>query len=239
MIQPILEIRTKRGEETGTSVWVASPLSDKEDSNQLALDEQILSKDEMERARRFRFRSDYLAYVTAHAMLRRCLSQQGDVAPEACVFRSNRFGRPAIVEEQNRSNLRFSISHTRKLVACAVTTEADCGVDVEEIGRVSDPLQLAESQFSAVEIESLKAVSGHRRDELFTGIWCLKEAYLKARGTGLAAPLSNFGFVLTAPLDGDLRFHPPPDDDASFWRFRLVRPRETHFAAIAVRDLGG
>jgi 4'-phosphopantetheinyl transferase len=231
---PTLILPSDNNAINGTFVWIKRPPSEETIPNRLSDDEAILSPDEVERAERFRFRADYIAYVTAHALLRRCLSEHGGSAPEKWRFETEKHGRPVIVPEMNAPRLRFSLSHSRGLTACAVTDEADCGVDVEKIGRIPDPLEFAKSVFNAAEIESLERTERRLRDELFTAVWCLKEAYLKARGLGLSVPLDSFGFALKAPRWKDILFY-PPDDDENRWRFRLHRPGPSHFAAIAVR----
>lgn len=232
-MNPTLIIPSDTKETRGTFVRLKRPPPEDAPPEQLSDDEKVLSPDELERAGRFRFRSDYIAYVTAHALVRRCLSLHGGSAPQKWLFETERYGRPVIAPEMNETGLRFSLSHSRRLTACAVTYEADCGVDVEEIGRVPDPLQLARAEFNTVEIECLERAEGRLRDELFTALWCLKEAYLKARGIGLSIPLDAFGFKLKAPRWDNILFHPPDDDEASPWRFRLHR-QASHFVAVAV-----
>jgi 4'-phosphopantetheinyl transferase len=178
-------------EEPLTFCWLERPPlgENDDDAEGIGANKRLLSQDEKERADQFRFRADHHAYVTAHALLRKCLSHYGDLPPEEWVFAKNRYGCPAIANRQHQATLEFSLSHTIELVACVVTFEGRCGVDVEKIGRVPDPLQLAESNFSAVEIDALLSAKDTERDELFTALWCLKEAYLKAKGLGLYAPL--------------------------------------------------
>lgn len=64
----------------------------------------------------------------------------------------------------------------------------------------------------------------------FLELWTLKEAYLKARGTGLSYPLNAFGFAIDGC--GAIQFSPPPDDRIE-WQFALSAPTERHRVAVA------
>src|SRR3954469_18866541 len=80
----------------------------------------LLDAEEEERAARFHFDVDRRMYVGAHALLRRALSRHAPFEPASWRFVTRSHGRPEIAAPASR--LRFSLSHTRRLVACAVTT---------------------------------------------------------------------------------------------------------------------
>ncbi len=214
-------------------------------SPDLVDDENLISRQELERARRFRFPEDYCTFVTAHALLRRSLSRFAPIAPKEWCFSTEEFGRPIVAESMDCPGLHFNLSHTRELVACVVSREGPCGIDVETIGRVSDPLSLAENCFHSMEIDDLKTLEGPKRNEYFAALWCLKEAYLKAEGVGLSRRLNGFGFRMgslpnVALTDKDPCASVEPTfvvelgQSDSKLQFRLLRPCETHFLAIAL-----
>ena len=192
-----------------------------------------LSVDERARCERFVFPHNRRDFAAAHALLRRTLSDAYPIAPHEWTFAVGPGGKPALTADlADVTRLSFNLTHADGLVACAVTCGADVGVDAEVIGRRLDAHALARSYFFASEVAYLERCTEAERQYRFIEIWTLKEAYLKATGTGLAQPLDTFGFTFEA--DGALRFEPPPDVEASNWRFALVAPSERSRIAIAV-----
>ena len=127
-------------------VWLLQP-EKVVDAAVLAAYADSLSGAEHARQQRFHFEHDRKLFLVAHGMLRSVLSRYVAVAPSQWQFSSGRYGRPAISGPDGLPALRFNLSHTRGLVACAVSLEFDCGVDVERLrtprnprrGRIPDP----------------------------------------------------------------------------------------------------
>jgi 4'-phosphopantetheinyl transferase len=175
-------------------------------------------------------------YLVAHALLRSCLSRYGDRPPWAWRFSTNAYGRPEIQVEQGAPPLRFNLTHTEDLVACAVTRSADIGVDAERTTRKGDLATIATSSLTSYELAMLGRLEGQAWRDRFFDLWTLKEAYVKARGLGLSLPLQQFAFRLEPDeleqikFDSDSEANPPKD-----WRFGLMSPTSNHRLALAVR----
>ena len=193
----------------------------------------VLSDEERARADRFHFEADRRAYVTSHALVRAALSQLEGVDASSFRFVENRYGRPEIVAP-NGSRLKFNMSRTNGMTVCAVARERELGVDVEDTERPGETIGVADSFFARDEIAALRALPANRQRARFFEYWTLKESYIKARGMGLSLPLDRFAFT----VEGD-RAHIVIDqslfDDASTWRFSLLRPTPRHLVALAVR----
>ena len=100
-------------------------------------------------------------------------------------------------------DLRFNISHTDGLIACAVTIGREVGVDVEHINRHLTH-DVADRFFAPREVADLQSLPDEEQQRVFFDYWTLKEAYIKARGFGLALPLGDFAFTLqSAESAGD------------------------------------
>lgn len=195
----------------------------------------ILPAEERERANRFIFEKDRRLFTVAHAGLRSILSKYSNIPPRAWQFAIGEHGRPEISPGQNKTALRFNISHCRGLVACIINRQYDCGVDVEQIGRVRDAKSLAEGFFSRPECDALeKCQSEAELRQLFCRYWTLKEAYIKARGAGLIIPLSNFHFTFE---EGQIQIHFAPDieDREGNWQLYQQMPTAEHMLAVALK----
>jgi 4'-phosphopantetheinyl transferase len=68
----------------------------------------------------------------------------------------------------------------------------------------------------------------------FFELWTLKEAYVKARGLGLAIPLRAFSFQRSPAGEWRIEFAAAIKDDPDGWRFRSWRVGVAHQVALAV-----
>jgi len=203
------------------------------DSDRTTAMQEILDADEAERHGRLLRESDRRDFLVAHALLRRVLSSYTDVAPGAWSFAANRWGRPEIAAPTAAASLRFSLSHTTGLVACAVGLECECGVDVETLGRRGDPLRVAPRVLATAELADLEAQPDSTRRERFLVYWTLKEALLKALGVGLTLPMRDLVFSLNEP---EIRVECRKDSAAATtdWQLASLRPTKDHVLALAV-----
>jgi 4'-phosphopantetheinyl transferase len=197
--------------------------------------QSMLDDEERVCANRYHFERDRDAFIAAHALIRIMLSDVYDVPPSSWRFVQGPHGKPAIAADCSIRSLRFNLSHTRDLVACAISDGCDVGVDVEATERPAD-LTLADRYFAPEEVIIIRSVPPHRQRQLFFRFWTLKEAFIKATGEGLSRPLSSFSFTLD-PIR--IAFHPDRDepkrdDKPMHWQFiqRCVWP--DHILALAV-----
>lgn len=215
-------------------LWLADPA----DAGDAAL--ALLDEGERERMGRFVFEKDRRLYLAAHALVRRALSRRAPVDPAAWRFAAEDGGRPVIAGPAPVPPLRFNLSHCAGLVACAIAEGRDVGVDVEPLAEV--PRDLIDRICAPAEAAALRALPPAAQPERFFTLWTLKEAYVKARGLGLALPVEEACFELGAPgapgaPDADApRFRPGPalDDDPAAWLFVRLRPTPAHCAAVAI-----
>ena len=196
----------------------------------------LLDAGERARYRRFRFDADRLCYLVAHALTRRALSSVSDVQPEAWRFSVGKHGKPEVANPTKGVSLRFNLSHTRGLVACALAFEADVGVDVEHVTRTVEISRVARSVFSPPELDELASEGDEAGQRTcFFRFWTLKEAYIKAVGAGLGMPLRRIAFDVSSPSAPRISFS-GIDDDPDAWLFHLHEPTPEHQLAIALRN---
>jgi 4'-phosphopantetheinyl transferase len=198
----------------------------------------LLSPDEHERMARLIFERDRRRFLLTRALVRTMLSRYAPVAPAHWTFITNVHGRPEILDRPTGTpDLRFNISHTDGLIACAVTIGREVGVDVEHVGRRLTH-DVAGRFFAPREVEDLGRLPDDDQQRMFFDYWTLKEAYIKARGFGLALPLADFAFELSPEAPPRITFEPSLEDDPATWQFTQDWPTPQHRLGLAVRREG-
>jgi 4'-phosphopantetheinyl transferase len=197
----------------------------------------LLAPEEVERQARLVRERDRRLFLISRALVRTTLSRYAPVDPGAWRFAAGEQGKPEIVAPSDLPPLRFNLTHTPGLVACAVAPGHEVGVDAERRDRPVACLDLARRAFSAEERTQLEALPEQRRRERFFELWTLREAYVKARGEGmLRVPRDAVTFRLSPDAGAQASFDATWPDDPSRWRFFRVRPAESHRCAVAVRS---
>ncbi len=199
--------------------------------------ERLLLADERARADRFRIASARHQHIVGRGMARTLLAA-GHCEPHEISFRVLDHGKPIMASPLNACRA-FNIAHTRGLVLCGLgPAQHWLGVDVEWMDRRTDP-ELARRYFAPEEIRQLDA-TGHtdERRELFLRLWTLKEAFIKAIGTGMYTPLDQFAFEDAASNRPRLTVRDPELLRTRRWQFQTFVPRPGFVAAIAVGVTG-
>jgi 4'-phosphopantetheinyl transferase len=175
-------------------------------------DLSLLSVEERARAARFRFAKDRELYVLGKRMTRSLLARRLGLCPRSLAFHARARGKPELVGAAARSGLSFNLAHSGAYVFVAVARQRRIGIDVEHERPELDLLGLARAFFCAGEIERLAAGPATETRRLFYKYWTLKEAYLKAEGSGLTIDLT----AIDASRVPDACLAPPvvPAEDA-------------------------
>ena len=150
-----------------------------------------LDRTEQSRSQTFQFIDDRKLYVTAHIFLRQVLSHHAPLPPAAWTFATHAHGKPYI-SNTGYQHLHFSLSHTRGRLACAVSTHAPLGIDVERVRPLDQIENLCRQVLTPLEYYDLLKKPHAHREPTFFRYWTLKEAYIKALGMGLSLPLQSF-----------------------------------------------
>lgn len=113
-------------------------------------------------------------------------------------------------------SLAFNLSHSDRWLAVAVASEGALGVDIEIPRKARNLTEIARQYFHPDEIEHLQGLEGEELSNAFYRYWTLKEAYFKARGTGIAEGLAK---VRLSPPPGPIQLHSAHEPGASaHWR---------------------
>ncbi len=96
------------------------------------------------------------------------------------------YNKPYFAEE--RGEIFFNISHSEKIVVCAVTNVCEIGIDIE----LQRDIQLEDFQSQMTEGEWMKITTSLDKMDSFYKYWTQKEAVIKGCGKGLTVPLKSF-----------------------------------------------
>jgi 4'-phosphopantetheinyl transferase len=195
----------------------------------------LLDEEERARAGRFWRDSDRCEFIAAHALLRTMLARHGGRPARAWRFTVGHHGKPEIAPG-NDTRLEFNIAHTHGLVVAAVGFRGRIGVDAERIDPTKSVFAVAETVFTATELELLRQESETQVPGWFFRLWTLKEAYIKAVGTGLSAPLQSFAFSFD-PIR--IAFAADIVDSADNWQFALLATTNEHVVGLAADHPSG
>jgi 4'-phosphopantetheinyl transferase len=182
-----------------------------------------LSSSERVRYERLQLARRRRAFLAGKLFLREVLSHYSDRPPQSWEFVENDYGKPALKDGQE--NLAFNLSHSRQAYMLALSRHARTGADIEFSARRRRVGRLAGRYFSAPECDWLLALSEAGQQEGFYCLWTLKEAYIKARGLGLALPLDSFSFDLASAPAIAFAEHEAALASSRQWQFwRLAVP---------------
>ena len=197
-----------------------------------ALFQRVLSSDEAERAARFRFEHLRHFFTLSRGALRVLLGRYLGVPASRLQFTYGSNGKPSLAASVP---VKFNVSHSGDLTLFAFTLGCEVGVDVEQVRRIPEMEEIATRFFSTEEAAELLALPAHERERAFFRCWTRKEAYIKAIGEGLSAPLDEFRVTL-GPGEPARFIHFRQDTTAaSSWTLHDLDLECPYAAALAYR----
>ena len=145
-----------------------------------------VSPERQEKITQFVFTEDKKLALYSGLIIRWALSNMIGISADELLFHSEPNQKPVLFP---KSNIDFSISHTRNAILCCHSSNAFVGADIEK--NITAPLEIMKYCFHPEEIEYVKNSSLNSANFRFYEIWTRKEAYTKAIGTGLSENLSS------------------------------------------------
>lgn len=169
-------------------VWVINLVH-----HHITVNQNILSKQELERAKKFKLHESKRTYLLCRYVLRCLLGIYLNMEPKKLEFEYNLFGKPFLKESIYRDTIHFNLSHCQNVGCITITKTGTVGVDVEKVK--SSLLEIIDIFMTKEEIDSFNLFKTNRETILYH-LWVQKEAVLKAKGTGLQTlPTDIQGFV--------------------------------------------
>ena len=159
-----------------------------------------------------------LEFLLGKWLTRICLREYTRLAMGDWQFIDNAYGKP-----QPRGGLSvqapfFNLSHSNGRAVMAVSRTPELGVDIEFTGRKRRVAKIAHRYFADEEIRTLLALPDSAQQSRFYELWSLKEAYIKARGLGLAIPLRSFAYTFSP---NRVNLNEMPRGSSAHWRWQI------------------
>jgi 4'-phosphopantetheinyl transferase len=194
------------------------------------------SRLECKRADGFRFSRDRDRYLIGRKCLRTLLAAYLQIQPDEVALTLGVDGKPQL-EPPNPSDLEFNLTHAGRFTLIAVTRGAAIGVDLEAVKPQPDPTELARNILSRREMAAFDRLPEETKLEGFYRLWTMKEAVLKALGTGFRHDPRRLEIGITPPPVAirQIGFVGAPQE---FWTFIRLPVSEGFMAALAVQGAG-
>jgi 4'-phosphopantetheinyl transferase len=189
--------------------------------------EATLTEDERARTSSFKFPRDRDRFIVRRGILRSILGRYLRRPASTIEFTYEFAGKPQLRRLADEPPICFSVSHSHGLAMYAFSRNGEVGVDVEATRFGAEVERIAEHFFSATEVAQLRSLPVQKRHEAFLLGWTRKEAYVKAKGTGLGISFDSFEVSLT----------PDPPRQMSMcnsecWTLFSLRPAEGYAGAL-------
>lgn len=199
----------------------------------------LLTLDELKRADRFAVVRDRRQFAVGRGLLRVILGRYLGRAPESLRFVANVHGKPGLDPAAgDLPPIRFNLAHSGPWVVYAFTLGREVGVDIERVRPEFGGFAIAERFFAPTEVAALRALPEASRRLAFFHGWARKEAYIKAKGKGLALPLDQFEVAIDPARPAALLATSPDPEEASRWSLVEI-PAEPGFVAALCVEGGG
>lgn len=199
---------------------------------------RLIDPDERARAERFRFDVHRRRFIVGRGFMRIVVGAYLGVDPAGLVWSYGPKGKPYLAEPTAGAPLHFNLSNSEELALLGVNRVREIGVDVEHLRPLSDMEALAERFFSASESKTLLALPPELRSRGFFNCWTRKEAYLKAVGDGLSAPLDRFDVTLVPGEEPKMVTLEGDPERAARWSLYHLEPAQQYLGAVAIEEPG-
>ncbi|MET0320969.1 MAG: 4-phosphopantetheinyl transferase [Duganella sp.] len=175
-----------------------------------------LSASELARGQRLVRAGRLRQFVVGRALARTALGRSMGVPARAVVLAERIAGAPLLVAPARRAMPWFSIAHSGRWVACAVSAETALGLDIELRDGSRDLAALAAQAFvghALAQWGQLHALPHAQRVDGFYRLWCEQEAQYKLGGDGQGINVGVAHAELSIVLCSERALDAPPAID--------------------------
>lgn len=158
---------------------------------------EILSPSECQKVKSFRLEEEQNQFLISKALLKLILARYTGQTAQSIQLSYSINGKPYIT---NKSGVQFNLSHTGNALLIGFTKNVDIGVDIERVNRTVNFSKIIPLLYSEKELETFNSLKDNDKNDSFFKSWTCKEAFIKAKGSGLTFPINQLELSL---LDGE------------------------------------
>ena len=151
-----------------------------------------LHENELEYSRNYVHLGARRRFVLCRGALRAILCGNLGCENQRLTFGEHQYGKPFALVDAIPARVSFNVSHSGRHGLIAVAPDGRLGVDVEERTTRRDFDRLIDAAFGPDEQTDLKLERARGEFQLFFKLWTVKEALIKAIGTGLSLDPATF-----------------------------------------------
>lgn len=212
-----------------------------------------LDKPEQARWRRYLHPRPRRDFALCRAALRAILCHTLGCRNDALSFDALKYGKPFALVGGRPAPVSFNVSHGGQHGLIALALAGRIGVDVEERDARRDLDGIMRMVYTRDEQAELDQVSGAQKVRLFFSLWTMKEALIKALGTGFSLNPSRFEIPPALRRGGRAGVFRFPHNPATGWgiekldtngfaaavAYELAPERTTHHGNTSQHGRGG
>jgi len=191
----------------------------------------LLSPEEKDKSNNFAINEYKNQYIYTRSMVRIILSHYTSLMTTDIIYKYNENGKPEL-KNNTITPIYFNITHSKGLIACAVSKIQYFGLDSENVDTKISFLEVAKRYFSNDEYNAILQLTTSLQKIRFFELWTLKESYLKALGSGLGNNLKEISFKLDTENNIHAEFI--KKNERERWEFQLHVLIEQYQIALAV-----
>jgi len=147
--------------------------------------DQVLSPEEVVRAKRFIIPEKRKQFIAAHILLHMILSAYMQNSAQDIRLDYQPGGKPILWHTLASENIQFSLTHSNQWMLAAISRRIPLGIDLEHLELIKEKKWILENLFAEDDRERYQHLSPHEQDETLIRVWTLKEAVLKSVGLGI------------------------------------------------------
>lgn len=178
-------------------------------------------------------------FLISHALIRTTLTDYAQqyldlvIDPESIELIRQPKGKPIIAAPAALQSVSFSLTHTHDLAAVAVSSLGPVGLDAEWQYRQGPSIAVAKRFFTVQEYEDILSLPQTQQHQRLLTYWTLKEAYVKALGTGISSGLKKFRLILHASAPPILKHTENTPSRDKNWHFHNLTLADEYLVALA------
>jgi 4'-phosphopantetheinyl transferase len=193
----------------------------------------LLSTAEIQRANAFHFKEDQKRYVHAHTLLRLILGKYTGIQPQDIDYKMGTYGKPYLMTE---NPIYFNLSHTKEMIAVAVSPENNIGIDIEKQAYIADLDSVAQQFMSKAEFDEMSYLEANSKKDYFYQCWVRKEALVKASGRGIDDHLRALSVMDGCNPDEARTISTLFEETPNTWWLKTFEITPDHLGAVCIES---